>query len=101
MAVPLPRNSPVPMAPPIAIMESCPVDNPRWSPFRRHHQQAQHGADRQQCQNGGREPPVGAGGFYLALQTEALADDVREARRSEEHTSELQSLRHLVCRLLL
>src|SRR5262245_62201909 len=24
-----------------------------------------------------------------------------EARRSEEHTSELQSLRHLVCRLLL
>src|SRR5258705_2065829 len=25
----------------------------------------------------------------------------REARRSEEHTSELQSLRHLVCRLLL
>src|SRR5262245_63924524 len=25
----------------------------------------------------------------------------RDARRSEEHTSELQSLRHLVCRLLL
>src|SRR5947199_4712024 len=25
----------------------------------------------------------------------------REARRSEEHTSELQSLRHLVCRRLL
>src|SRR5258705_6749620 len=25
----------------------------------------------------------------------------READRSEEHTSELQSLRHLVCRLLL
>src|SRR5438045_6639539 len=25
----------------------------------------------------------------------------RELRRSEEHTSELQSLRHLVCRLLL
>src|SRR5262245_64655682 len=25
----------------------------------------------------------------------------RPARRSEEHTSELQSLRHLVCRLLL
>src|SRR5258705_1833598 len=35
-----------------------------------------------------------------------LADAVRTAieapfRRSEEHTSELQSLRHLVCRLLL
>src|SRR5258705_5504761 len=29
-------------------------------------------------------------------------EDVRAARfRSEEHTSELQSLRHLVCRLLL
>src|SRR5262245_62608641 len=27
--------------------------------------------------------------------------DARPARRSEEHTSELQSLRHLVCRLLL
>src|SRR5205814_10096099 len=26
---------------------------------------------------------------------------VRKAERSEEHTSELQSLRHLVCRLLL
>src|SRR5438045_5223883 len=26
---------------------------------------------------------------------------VGEVRRSEEHTSELQSLRHLVCRLLL
>src|SRR5947199_3479132 len=26
---------------------------------------------------------------------------VEEGRRSEEHTSELQSLRHLVCRLLL
>src|SRR5205814_3128738 len=34
----------------------------------------------------------------------ALGDDQVErdvARRSEEHTSELQSLRHLVCRLLL
>src|SRR5262245_65642094 len=26
---------------------------------------------------------------------------LRDRRRSEEHTSELQSLRHLVCRLLL
>src|SRR5437899_9674227 len=30
-----------------------------------------------------------------------LADRVRIELRSEEHTSELQSLRHLVCRLLL
>src|SRR5947199_1923740 len=29
-----------------------------------------------------------------------LANDVK-SKRSEEHTSELQSLRHLVCRLLL
>src|SRR5258705_874702 len=27
--------------------------------------------------------------------------ELRKLRRSEEHTSELQSLRHLVCRLLL
>src|SRR5262245_11622395 len=27
--------------------------------------------------------------------------DIERVRRSEEHTSELQSLRHLVCRLLL
>src|SRR5258705_12100678 len=31
----------------------------------------------------------------------ALALQKRHATRSEEHTSELQSLRHLVCRLLL
>src|SRR5262245_63355337 len=30
-----------------------------------------------------------------------LARAARTDRRSEEHTSELQSLRHLVCRLLL
>src|SRR5947199_7356638 len=29
------------------------------------------------------------------------ANSARGGRRSEEHTSELQSLRHLVCRLLL
>src|SRR5205814_5073082 len=31
----------------------------------------------------------------------SLMTEVVEATRSEEHTSELQSLRHLVCRLLL
>src|SRR5262245_63039370 len=31
----------------------------------------------------------------------ARCDRAGTARRSEEHTSELQSLRHLVCRLLL
>src|ERR1035438_3006687 len=29
----------------------------------------------------------------------SILGDLRELRRSEEHTSELQSLRHLVCRL--
>src|SRR5436853_4061038 len=32
---------------------------------------------------------------------EAAADEDRRQARSEEHTSELQSLRHLVCSLLL
>src|SRR5207244_11400259 len=37
-----------------------------------------------------------------ALAADAMADAiVRAARRSEEHTSELQSPDHLVCRLLL
>src|SRR5947199_4722041 len=32
---------------------------------------------------------------------EIISRDLQEIIRSEEHTSELQSLRHLVCRLLL
>src|SRR2546425_9626730 len=32
---------------------------------------------------------------------EPLASDTRDSYRSEEHTSELQSLAYLVCRLLL
>src|SRR3989442_5542047 len=38
--------------------------------------------------------------FLLGLDDRALDVDVRE-HRSEEHTSELQSRPHLVCRLLL
>src|SRR5437899_5496228 len=40
----------------------------------------------------------------VELQALAVGEDAEmgiRARRSEEHTSELQSLRHLVCRLLL
>src|SRR5437899_9983146 len=33
--------------------------------------------------------------------TKYFCGDLSEQERSEEHTSELQSLRHLVCRLLL
>src|SRR5262245_64581700 len=36
-----------------------------------------------------------------ARRYQARASDVGDHIRSEEHTSELQSLRHLVCRLLL
>src|ERR1035438_6269595 len=37
----------------------------------------------------------------LVLLENSVVFAQREALRSEEHTSELQSLRHLVCRLLL
>src|SRR5262245_65364601 len=40
---------------------------------------------------------AGRGQLLAAAQQDARVD----RRRSEEHTSELQSLRHLVCRLLL
>src|SRR5437870_5951985 len=37
----------------------------------------------------------------FAVESAAKQDTQREAKRSEEHTSELQSRGHLVCRLLL
>src|SRR5262245_63375984 len=40
-------------------------------------------------------------GLQYFLYTYLTLRDIRVAYRSEEHTSELQSLRHLVCRLLL
>src|SRR5205814_7487499 len=40
-------------------------------------------------------------GFSRVVRDGPLANDARKSGRSEEHTSELQSLRHLVCRLLL
>src|SRR5262245_64708994 len=43
---------------------------------------------------------VGAGQAGLAM-SRCLAERSIDEARSEEHTSELQSLRHLVCRLLL
>src|ERR1035441_10810559 len=39
---------------------------------------------------------------YFHFRDRVSSDDAQvDAHRSEEHTSELQSLRHLVCRLLL
>src|SRR5262245_62888937 len=43
-------------------------------------------------------PADGADADSLLRNAEAA---LKRAKRSEEHTSELQSLRHLVCRLLL
>src|SRR2546425_6709643 len=37
----------------------------------------------------------------LLIMRERLGSDLRDVARSEEHTSELQSLAYLVCRLLL
>src|SRR5437899_9759488 len=50
-----------------------------------------------------RDVPLMAGpkGHDIGVQPSAEERQVSEKVRSEEHTSELQSLRHLVCRLLL
>src|SRR5262245_62928004 len=44
---------------------------------------------------------IRAGVSYTRFQEVQQRQDVFSDLRSEEHTSELQSLRHLVCRLLL
>src|SRR5258705_7112359 len=53
----------------------------------------------------GRLAPVGAlqQAYHLVVVADAGVRRLQQAAvgRSEEHTSELQSLRHLVCRLLL
>src|SRR5436853_1233631 len=46
-------------------------------------------------------PDALEGARYYRVWTWRWQDQLRVPRRSEEHTSELQSLRHLVCRLLL
>src|SRR5205814_2641021 len=48
---------------------------------------------------GANTAPIAFAEVYLALQNGTV--EAQENPRSEEHTSELQSLRHLVCRLLL
>src|SRR5262245_64339841 len=50
-----------------------------------------------QANNGATAPPTAEGLGHGRILNGVLVDVVR----SEEHTSELQSLRHLVCRLLL
>src|SRR2546422_7607053 len=48
-----------------------------------------------------RQPAYQARGAFTAMLDELLELLRAEAHRSEEHTSELQSRLHLVCRLLL
>src|ERR1035441_5268477 len=54
-----------------------------------------------QCAVPGLGFPSSARGQILRYQTAYPLLEAGERLRSEEHTSELQSLRHLVCRLLL
>src|ERR1035438_9419703 len=63
------------------------------------------GAGDAQVERPARSAPPGPGGSGLRLRSAAgrpvgLGSGYSSAMRSEEHTSELQSLRHLVCRLL-
>src|SRR2546425_7475407 len=47
------------------------------------------------------DPALGSLADYLPEDALDILDDPGRLRRSEEHTSELQSLAYLVCRLLL
>src|SRR2546423_10806976 len=46
-------------------------------------------------------PPVGTGHFFIKNPKDPGKSEALYLGRSEEHTSELQSLAYLVCRLLL
>src|SRR2546423_9883325 len=52
------------------------------------------------CRPGCRRRALRSGPFAARLGGQALAREASSERRSEEHTSELQSLAYLVCRLL-
>src|SRR2546430_11415466 len=60
------------------------------------------GVARQSCRRSARAPHPGVPAAVLCARPRAaLPGGVRAHRRSEEHTSELQSQSNLVCRLLL
>src|SRR3712207_7353545 len=68
---------------------------------RNRHQQHPEGGDRDE-QTDLREREPEARGVHGSQPDEgAVRDPDQQARRSEEHTSELQSRQYLVCRLLL
>src|SRR5437899_9483977 len=91
--VPRPPNSPTPpMITPAITCSSKPLpplngelaSRPNWSAAAR-----------------ATNPPVTMKQVHLMRRVTGGLDLFHRDRRSEEHTSELQSLRHLVCRLLL
>src|SRR5687768_17678086 len=47
------------------------------------------------------KPIYNRGPHSLRIERNAIQNEIRHCIRSEEHTSELQSRLHLVCRLLL
>src|SRR3989442_9978059 len=60
------------------------------------------GAGEGKCRREGGAPPLSEGGVQLSWKSRGSRSARRRERaRSEEHTSELQSRPHLVCRLLL
>src|SRR5262245_63282738 len=84
------------------------------SPGQKQNTRLAHAGREPQCFHGFVNPPIYRGSTILFPTTSALKANeqeytyrrlgtptVRAIDRSEEHTSELQSLRHLVCRLLL
>src|SRR5258708_17349891 len=52
-------------------------------------------------QGGTNPPPEGAPLHFILITVQIVAEPCGRQERSEEHTSELQSPDHLVCRLLL
>src|SRR5205814_7423369 len=66
-----------------------------------HHRRLDAWSRSEQCDPGHSRPARADAGIRSALAARHGPRRHRNADRSEEHTSELQSLRHLVCRLLL
>src|SRR5438045_6102384 len=82
--------------------------------FRSRGRSGQHSVGRSRCRPACVRPPTDgdvhvtdydvwqrANDEYLCAALASLRARLENLARSEEHTSELQSLRHLVCRLLL
>src|SRR3712207_7242199 len=69
--------------------------------FRSGRTRHRHHTPRQPCARGLSAPLRSGVGAAARLRVQVAPENVVEPRRSEEHTSELQSRQYLVCRLLL